>query len=136
MTPRPFPIYDVFLDIPHPAVSTTSDANTQCGTIIIAPPPGPALEASMAVGKELVGDERAIARMARFAFPDFNDSIWGKIVTYNDFFFNKLHNVCVSFIFVAFVLKLDLYPLLTFLQNLSTGTDSKSSDSKLRGGSE
>ena len=69
---RILPIFDVFLDLPHPAASKITKKNA----VIIAPPPGQALEASRSVGIE-VARENGLARVARFSFPEFDDKVYG-----------------------------------------------------------
>ena len=69
-------IYDAYIDLPHPAASGKSNEQK---TIIIAPPPGEAFEASKEVGIELCNSQ-GIARVARFCFPEFSDGLHGKCV--------------------------------------------------------
>mmetsp|Transcript_9482 Transcript_9482/g.13439 ORF Transcript_9482/g.13439 Transcript_9482/m.13439 type:complete len:1073 (-) Transcript_9482:82-3300(-) len=71
------PIYDVFLDIPHPAVYDLSTNRSIYGSVslptIIAPPEGPALEFSRGIGRE-VTQPRGMSNVARFSFPEFRDN--------------------------------------------------------------
>lgn len=60
------PIYDAFLDLPHPCASSTVNERR----IIIAPPPGEAFAASKDVGMELATNE-GIARVSNFCFPEY-----------------------------------------------------------------
>jgi hypothetical protein len=60
------PIYDAFLDLPHPCASSTVNERR----IIIAPPPGEAFTASKDVGMELATNE-GIARISNFWFPEY-----------------------------------------------------------------
>jgi len=76
------PIFDAFLDIPHPACSQATYPPINTGgyekglqinnpRIIIAPP-AEAMKESMAVGME-VSTDQGLARVARFCFPEFRD---------------------------------------------------------------
>lgn len=67
------PIFDAFLDLPHPAASEKVNAKR----IIIAPPPGEAFARSKNVGIELA-TETGIARVASFCFPEFHPTLNGK----------------------------------------------------------
>lgn len=59
------PIYDAFLDLPHPCASPQVNERR----IIIAPPAGAAFEASKEVGIELATNE-GIDRISTFCFPE------------------------------------------------------------------
>jgi len=61
-------LYDAYLDLLHPAASPTVNEPR----LIIAPPPGKAMESARAVGKEL-STEKGLAMVARFCFPEFDD---------------------------------------------------------------
>jgi hypothetical protein len=63
--PNMLPIYDAYLDLPHPKASTSINDRR----IIIAPPAGEAFNASRAVGIELA-TEQGLSRVATFCFPD------------------------------------------------------------------
>jgi len=67
------PIYDAFLDLPHPAASTTVNERR----IIVAPPQGEAFNRSRDVGMELA-TEQGLARVASFCFPEFREDIHGE----------------------------------------------------------
>jgi hypothetical protein len=60
------PIYDAFLDLPHPCASPIVNERR----IIIAPPPGEAFVASKDVGIELATNE-GIDRISNFCFPEY-----------------------------------------------------------------
>lgn len=64
------PIFDAFLDLPHPAASQ----NVNGKRMIVAPPPGEAFARSKDVGIELA-TESGIARVASFCFPEFNSDL-------------------------------------------------------------
>ncbi len=66
------PIYDAFLDLPHPAASTIVNERRK----IIAPPQGEAFTRSKDVGVELATEE-GLARVASFCFPEFRQDIHG-----------------------------------------------------------
>jgi len=68
MSPSPLTLYDAYLDLSHPAASVTVNEPR----LIIAPPPGKAMEAARAVGQEL-STEKGLAMVARFCFPEFDD---------------------------------------------------------------
>ena len=68
----PLTIFDAFLDLPHPAASPVINEPR----IIIAPPPGEALESARAVGQEL-STGKGLAMVARFCFPEFDDDVHG-----------------------------------------------------------
>lgn len=62
---EPWPLYDLFLDLPHPAASPS------------CPPPSVIASPSRSedeVQKEL-GTSESIGRIARFAFPEFDDQL-------------------------------------------------------------
>ena len=61
------PLYDAFLDLPHPGASNTSNVNFK--RLIIAPPKD-VLKLSMNVGKELA-TEKGLKNVAAFCFPEF-----------------------------------------------------------------
>ena len=66
-TPQPppetaWPLWDLYLEVPHPHASK----------IVNAPPV--LLESPPRALQELVQDPQALGRIARFAFPEFNDS--------------------------------------------------------------
>ena len=66
------PIFDAFLDLPHPAASTTINDRR----IIIAPPQGEAFNRSKDVGVELA-TEKGLQRVASFCFPEFQEDLYG-----------------------------------------------------------
>jgi len=68
MSEMPLTLYDAYLDLLHPAASPTVNDPR----LIIAPPPGKAMESARAVGKEL-STEKGLAMVARFCFPEFDD---------------------------------------------------------------
>lgn len=70
-----WPIFDAFLDLPHPAISTSSEVNAR--RIIIAPPQGEAFNRSRDVGMELA-TEQGLARVSAFCFPEFYSEAYGK----------------------------------------------------------
>jgi len=70
---RVLPIFDAFLDLPHPAASDAVNEKRR----IIAPPPGEAFNRSRDVGIEL-SNEQGLARVASFCFPEFNPEAHGK----------------------------------------------------------
>ena len=72
MSPSPLTLYDAYLDLSHPAASVTVNEPR----LIIAPPPGKAMEAARAVGQEL-STEKGLAMVARFCFPEFDDEAHG-----------------------------------------------------------
>ena len=75
---RTRPLYDVFVDLHHPATSfATSKANAPVNVVIIAPPQSN-IEESLSVGKEVVSPN-GLEQLARFAFPEFSDQINGMI---------------------------------------------------------
>jgi hypothetical protein len=57
-----YPIYDLFIDLPHPASSTS------CPPAIVIPSPGPQIPAHSELN-----NSASLGRIARFAFPDFDD---------------------------------------------------------------
>lgn len=61
---EPWPLYDLFLDLPHPAASPS------CPPPFLVGSPS----TSQDIQKEL-GDAASIARIARFAFPEFDDQL-------------------------------------------------------------
>lgn len=68
----PLPIFDAYIDMPHPAASTTvNDRRT-----IIAPPQGEAFARSKDVGVELA-NEKGLDRVASFCFPEFREDLHG-----------------------------------------------------------
>ena len=69
---EPLPIFDAFLDLPHPAASNAVNEKRK----IIAPPQGQAFNRSKDVGVELATDQ-GIARVASFCFPEFREDIYG-----------------------------------------------------------
>lgn len=64
------PIFDAFLDLPHPAASQ----NVNGKRMIVAPPPGEAFARSKDVGVELA-TEAGLARVASFCFPEFHPDL-------------------------------------------------------------
>lgn len=60
--PRPLPLYDLFLDLPHPAAAASCPAAFTYGS------PGDNAE----IEKELAAN---MSNIARFAFPEFDDSV-------------------------------------------------------------
>jgi hypothetical protein len=68
----PLPIFDAFLDLPHPAASTTVNERRK----IVAPPQGEAFNRSKDVGVELATDQ-GLARVASFCFPEFREDVHG-----------------------------------------------------------
>lgn len=70
---RVLPIFDAFLDLPHPAASDAVNEKRR----IIAPPPGEAFNRSRDVGIEL-SNEQGLARVASFCFPEFNPEMHGE----------------------------------------------------------
>lgn len=77
---RTLPAFDLYLDLPHPAASEGCPPR-----VVIVPPPAstsggnPAGEegaANRKIADELSGDN-ALARIARFAFPEFDDQAHG-----------------------------------------------------------
>jgi hypothetical protein len=73
---RALPLYDVCVDLHHPATSfTTSQANTPIHAVFIAPPTA-FIDASRVVGQEVVSPN-GLEQLARFAFPEFSDQIHG-----------------------------------------------------------
>lgn len=71
------PIYDVVLDLPHPAVyafncNADSSPNFAAPPVIIVPPEGAALETSRRIGRELTSP-KGLGNIVRFAFPEFRD---------------------------------------------------------------
>ena len=90
---RTLPAFDLFLDLPHPA------ASEQCPPRVIISPPtssGNAEEdaANQRIAEELSGDPNALARIARFAFPEFDDQAHGAL---------RLHCVAVYGVAMLFL---------------------------------
>lgn len=63
MTSEPWPLYDLFLDLPHPAASPVSNKQP---FVVSSPSP-----TSGEIHKEL---SSSIGRIARFSFPEFDDA--------------------------------------------------------------
>ena len=77
-----FPLYDAFLDIPHPSASTTSNVNLK--RLIVAPPKA-SFHLSRDVGVELA-TENGLQHVSAFCFPDHyqdpNASAQGELKCY------------------------------------------------------
>lgn len=83
---RTLPAFDLYLDLPHPAASEGCPPR-----VVIVPPPAstsggnPAGEegaANRKIADELSGDN-ALARIARFAFPEFDDQAHGALFLFS-----------------------------------------------------
>jgi len=61
---EPWPLYDLFLDLPHPAASPSCPP-----PVVIGSP-----SSDKSVSQEL-GTPESIGRIARFAFPEFDDQL-------------------------------------------------------------
>ena len=83
---RTLPAFDLYLDLPHPAASSPSGSspNVNPPRVVVVPPAGDGASvsaeddaANQKVAAELSGDEKTLARIARFAFPEFDDQAHG-----------------------------------------------------------
>ena len=75
-----FPLFDAFLDIPHPGSSTASKVNYK--RVIVAPPKE-AFHLSKDVGVELA-TENGLLRVSAFCFPDYFNHANGNASANND----------------------------------------------------
>ena len=80
---RTLPAFDLYLDLPHPAASS-GQPNVNPPRVVVVPPVGDGASvsaeddaANQKVAQELSGDEQTLARIARFAFPEFDDQAHG-----------------------------------------------------------
>lgn len=63
---QPLPLFDLFLDLPHPAAAKGCPPPV----VLRAPTSSPELEQELAAN---------LSRIARFAFPEFDDAIYQKV---------------------------------------------------------
>ena len=80
---RTLPAFDLCLDLPHPAASS-GRPGVNPPRVVVMPPGGDGASAgaeddaaNRKVAAELSGDEQTLARIARFAFPEFDDQAHG-----------------------------------------------------------
>jgi len=113
-----YPLYDAFLDVAHPAASTSSEVNMK--RVIIAPPRD-AFHLSKDVGVEL-STENGIQRVVAFCFPDyymdanlkreFNSDKYLEICMMQNnnnsykklYLLKKIYFICFSFISCFFII--------------------------------
>ena len=77
---RTLPAFDLYLDLPHPAASASSSGVNPPRVVVIPPTEesdDAAAQENQKVAQELSGDEKTLARIARFAFPEFDDQAHG-----------------------------------------------------------
>jgi len=86
---RALPLFDVCVDLHHPATSfATSKANGPIHALFIAPPTA-FIDASRIVGQEVVSPS-GLEQLARFAFPEFSDQLHGMFKSFHFFVYSYL----------------------------------------------
>ena len=83
---RTLPAFDLYLDLPHPAASSSTGGSPSVNPprVVVVPPAedsnDDAAKENQKVAQELSGDEKTLARIARFAFPEFDDQAHGALL--------------------------------------------------------